>query len=91
MATYGEALNNDVALKKILRSLLPRWKYVIIIIKESKDLTHLGFDQFVGSHEERLKVIGEIFEQAFDSNAKVSEYGAGSSSYGQGRSQRYST
>lgn len=41
MATLGEIVSNEVLIKKVLRSLTPRWNHVAIIIEESKDLTKL--------------------------------------------------
>lgn len=39
MATLGETVSNEVLIKKVLRSLTPRWNNVAIILEESKDLT----------------------------------------------------
>ena len=57
MKTLGEEIENEVVVKKVLRSLLSKWNSVAIIIEESKDLATLSYDQLVGSlmsHEERL-------------------------------------
>ena len=44
MATLGEAVSNEVLIKKVLISLTHRWNHVAIIMEESKDLTKLQFD-----------------------------------------------
>ena len=57
MKSLGEEIENEVVVKKVLRSLLPKWNSVAIIIEERKDLTTVSYDQLVGSlmsHEERL-------------------------------------
>ena len=58
MKTLGEEVPNVDIVKKVLRTLLPRWNHVAIIIEESKDLSTLTYDQLIGSlmsHEERLQ------------------------------------
>lgn len=58
MKTLGEDITNEMMVKKVIRSLLPRWNNVAIIIEESKNLTTLTYDNLIGSlmnHEERLK------------------------------------
>ena len=57
MATQGETMKIEVVIKYVLRSLMPRWNHVAIIIKENKDLNALQFDHLDGSlmyHEERF-------------------------------------
>jgi len=44
-------------IKKVLRTLTPKWDNIIVIIEEIKDLSTLQFDGFIGSlvsHEKRL-------------------------------------
>lgn len=45
-------------MKKVLRTLFPKWNNVDIIIKNKNNLYTLGYNQLIGflmSHEERLK------------------------------------
>jgi hypothetical protein len=44
MATLREIVEKEVLIKKVLRSLTPRWTHVAIIIEESKDLSTLQSD-----------------------------------------------
>ena len=83
MDTLGEMASNEVLIKKVLRSLTPRWNNVAIILEESKDLTQLKFDQLVGSlmsHEERLKETFEVVEKAFSSKLQITHNEDASSS-----------
>jgi hypothetical protein len=41
MATLGEIVDKEVRIRKVLRSLTPRWNHVAIIIEESKYLSTL--------------------------------------------------
>ena len=41
MAILGEAVSNEVLIKKVLKYLTHRWNHVAIIMEESKDLTKL--------------------------------------------------
>eukprot|EP00253_Pinus_taeda_P005517 PITA_05517 len=100
MATLGEAVSNEVLIKKVLRSLTHRCNHVAIIMEESKDLTKLQFDELVGSlmsHKERLKETFEAIEKSFSSKLQITNNeDVGSSStkshQGQGKwqSQNYS-
>eukprot|EP00253_Pinus_taeda_P009270 PITA_09270 len=100
MATLGEAVSNEVLIKKVLRSLTHIWNHVAIIMEESKDLTKLQFDELVGSlmsHEEILKETFEAVEKAFSSKLQITKNEDASSSstkshQGQGKwqNQNYS-
>ena len=100
MATLGEAVSNDVLIKKVLRYLTHRWNHVAIIMEESKDLTKLQFDELIGSlmsHEERLKETFEAVEKAFSFKLQITKNEDASSSstkirQGQGKwkNQNYS-
>eukprot|EP00253_Pinus_taeda_P001749 PITA_01749 len=74
MATLGEAISNEVLIKKELRYLTHRWNHVAIIMEESKDLTKLQFDELVGSlmsHEGRLKETFEAVGKDFPSKLQI--------------------
>jgi hypothetical protein len=77
MATLGEIVDKEVLIKKVFRSLTPRWNHVAIIIEERKDLSTLQFDHLVGSlmsHEERLiDSFGESGEKAFSSKLQITK------------------
>lgn len=95
MKTPREEISNEVIVKKVLRTLPPKWNHVAIIIEESKDLSTLSYDTLIGSlmsHEDRLKEptpssdYGE--EKAFASKeGESSAQGRGSNS-SRGRRQR---
>lgn len=65
-----------IVVKKVLRTLTPKWNHVAIIIEESKDLTALEFDHPIGSlmyHEERLReIFRENDEKPFASKMRIS-------------------
>ncbi|KAE8732649.1 hypothetical protein F3Y22_tig00001818pilonHSYRG00071 [Hibiscus syriacus] len=57
MRTFGEKIEDVVVVKKILRSLIPKFNYVVCSIEESKDLDLLSIDELQGSllvHERKL-------------------------------------
>ncbi|GAU29997.1 hypothetical protein TSUD_160820 [Trifolium subterraneum] len=87
MNAYGERLEQVVIVEKVLRSLLPKFNYVVCSIEQSTDVTTLSVDALQSSilvQEQRLKSqIDKEEEQAL----KVASYGCGNGrSRGRGRS-----
>ncbi|GMJ16121.1 hypothetical protein HRI_005281300 [Hibiscus trionum] len=57
MRTYAEKLEDVVVIEKILRSLLPKYNFVVCSIEESKDLDILSIDELENSlmiHESKF-------------------------------------
>ncbi|XP_021815431.1 uncharacterized protein LOC110757970 [Prunus avium] len=53
----GETLEDVAIIEKILRSMTPKFDYVVCSIEESKDLDHLSIDELQSSllvHEQRM-------------------------------------
>jgi len=64
MKTNGEVMEQSTIVSKILRSLTPKFNYVVCSIEESNDLSTLSIDELHGSllvHEQRLN--GHVQEE----------------------------
>ncbi|XP_020269489.1 uncharacterized protein LOC109844775 [Asparagus officinalis] len=67
--TYGDDVDNETVVSKVLRSLISKFNHVVSAIEESKDLTTYDFDILKSSliaHEERINRTSEkVDEKAF--------------------------
>ncbi|XP_070006070.1 uncharacterized protein [Nicotiana sylvestris] len=88
---YGEDIEDVRVVEKIIRTLTPKFDFVVCAIEESKDLDSMMVEQLEGSlqaHEEKIKRRKEVsLEQLLKTQASFKDYG-GKTSYrgnGQGR------
>ena len=49
MRRNGETLTDAQITKKLLRSLDPRFDYIVVVIEESKEVKTLMVDELIGS------------------------------------------
>ena len=57
MRTYGEKISDETIVAKVLRSLTPKFDYVVAAIEEAKNLSIVSIDELMGSlqaHEARI-------------------------------------
>ena len=75
MISYCEGISERKVVEKILRSLPPKFNYLVSATEESKDLLIYTQNELMGSliaNEERLKKVNEILlEEAFQSKVQV--------------------
>ncbi|XP_070040281.1 uncharacterized protein [Nicotiana tomentosiformis] len=90
---YGEDIKYVRVVEKILRTLTPKFDFVVCAIEESKDLDSMMVEQLEGSlqaHEEKIKRTQEVsLEQLLKTRVSFKDYG-GEKSYrgnGHGRSR----
>ncbi|KAG6476259.1 hypothetical protein ZIOFF_065498 [Zingiber officinale] len=49
MRSYGKKITDAIIVLKVLRSLTPKYDYIVTVIEEAKDLSILSFDELMGS------------------------------------------
>jgi hypothetical protein len=87
MNSHGENLTQGTIVEKILRSLTPRFNYVVCSIEESNDVTTMTVDELQSSllvHEQRMKSQKDE-EQVLKVTNGGRGYGIGENFYGRGR------
>uniref|UniRef100_A0A1U7XRR8 Uncharacterized protein LOC104237191 n=1 Tax=Nicotiana sylvestris TaxID=4096 RepID=A0A1U7XRR8_NICSY len=81
---YGEDIEDVRVVEKILRTLTPKFDFVVCAIEESKNLDSMTVEQLEGSlqtHEEMIKRRQEVaLEQLLKTQASFKDYG-GAKSY----------
>ncbi|KAH0693896.1 hypothetical protein KY285_020993 [Solanum tuberosum] len=87
MKIYGENVNNETVVSKVLRSLTKGFDHVVAAIEKSKDLSTYNFDELMSSllaHEVRIsRSYEKVEEKAFQ--AKGEPFYKGKSEYSGGR------
>ncbi|KAL5571277.1 hypothetical protein UlMin_020874 [Ulmus minor] len=84
MRFHGEKMEDLAIVEKILRSLVPKYDYVVCSIEESKDIDELSFDELQSSllvHEQKMNRNSATDVQAL----KASTFAQFSNSRGRGR------
>jgi len=90
MKSNGEEIKTSMVVSKILRSLTPKFNYVVCSIEESNDLSTLSLDELHGSllvHEQRMQDAqpDEHVLKVIHADKPVAGRGRGRSMYGRGR------
>ncbi|PKA60799.1 hypothetical protein AXF42_Ash006433 [Apostasia shenzhenica] len=76
MRSYGEKITDATVVPKVLRSLTPKYDYIVTTIEETKDLSSFSFDELMGSlqaHEARRNRLVEKHEEKGISSVSSSE------------------
>ncbi|KAH0709497.1 hypothetical protein KY284_010924 [Solanum tuberosum] len=86
MRFHGQKMNDVIIVEKIVRSLTPKYNYVIFSIEESKDIDELSLDELQSSllvHEQKMNRNSTSEEQALKASTFIS-----SNYRGRGRGRR---
>jgi hypothetical protein len=74
--SYGEDLTHQKNVEKNLRTLLAKFDAIVVVIEESKDLTHFSLNELMGSlpyHGKRMnKCTKKYLEQYFQAKDNIS-------------------
>ena len=96
MRIHGEYMKDVVIIEKILRSMTPKYDYVVCSIEESNDLDSLSIDELQSNllvHEQKVHRHVVVEEQALQISYRAQQGGkdGGRSTYrGKGRGRRRS-
>ncbi|XP_070036123.1 uncharacterized protein [Nicotiana tomentosiformis] len=86
---YGEDKEDVRVVENILRTLTPKFDFVVCAIEESKDLDSMIVEHLEGSlqaHEEKIKMRQEVpLEQLLKTQVSLKDYGGEKSYRGNGR------
>ncbi|XP_070035223.1 uncharacterized protein [Nicotiana tomentosiformis] len=86
---YIEDIENVRVVEKIIRTLTPKFDFMVCVIEESKDLDSMMVEQLEGSlqaHEEKIKKRQEVpLGQLLKTHASFKDYGSEKSYRGNGR------
>ena len=89
MKRYGDKIEDVCVVEKILRSLTPKFDYVVCVIEESKDLDSMTLEELEGSlqaHEDKIKRRqDEPLEQALKAKVSLKDDNGGTTYRGRGR------
>ncbi|XP_070055012.1 uncharacterized protein [Nicotiana tomentosiformis] len=76
---YEEDIEDVCVVEKILRTLTPKFDFVVYVIEESKDLDFIMVEQLevsLQAHEEKIKMRQEVpLEQLLKTQASFKDYG----------------
>lgn len=88
MRIYGDKMDDELVVTKVLRSLAPRFDHVVAAIEESKDLSNLTVDELSGSlhaHEARINRSAEKSEdKVFQVHGEIFNARDGDKTHGRG-------
>ena len=89
MKRYRDKIEDVRAVEKILRSLTPKFDYVVCVIKKSKDLDSMTLEELEGSlqaHEDKIKRRQDkLLEQALKVKVSLKDDNGGTIYRGRGR------
>ena len=88
MKRNGESLDDVRVMEKLLRSLTRKFDYVVTSIEESKDLSTISIDEFIGSlqaHEQRMNQYNDASHLEKSLQSKVIGESSNSSNFVRGR------